>query len=81
LHKGGPNTILALQLVDTPTSEVPVPETDFTFRELIRAQALGDYQALREQNRTVLRVQLGSDAKAGLRRLLDAVDVILKATA
>jgi transaldolase/glucose-6-phosphate isomerase len=58
-----------------------VPETDFTFRELIRAQALGDYQALREQNRTVLRVQLGSDAKAGLRRLLDAVDVILKATA
>ena len=81
LHKGGPNTILALQLVDTPDAEVPVPETDFTFRELIRAQALGDYQALREQNRTVLRVQLGSDAKAGLRRLLDAVDVILKATA
>jgi transaldolase/glucose-6-phosphate isomerase len=81
LHKGGPNTILALQLVDTPDAEVPVPETDFTFRELIRAQAIGDYQALREQDRTVLRIQLGPDAEAGLRYLLDAVDATLKATA
>jgi transaldolase/glucose-6-phosphate isomerase len=81
LHKGGPNTILALQLVDTPGAAVPVPETDFTFRALIRAQAIGDYQALREQDRTVLRIQLGPDVQAGLRRLLDAVDATLKATA
>jgi transaldolase/glucose-6-phosphate isomerase len=81
LHKGGPNTILAIQLVDTPDAAVPVPETDFTFRALIRAQAIGDYQALREQGRTVLRIQLGDDTQAGLRRVLDAVDATLKATA
>ena len=81
LHKGGPNTILAIQLVDTPNAAVPVPETDFTFRELIRAQGIGDYQALREQDRTVLRIQLGSDAQVGLQRLLDAVDATLKAAA
>ena len=81
LHKGGPNTILALQLVDTPEAEVPVPETDFTFRALIRAQAIGDYQALREQDRTVLRVHLGADAATGLQALRDAVDQALAATA
>ena len=81
LHKGGPNTILAIQLVDTPNAAVPVPETDFTFRALIRAQAIGDYQALQEQDRTVLRIQLGTDAQAGLRRLLDAVDATLKTAA
>jgi transaldolase/glucose-6-phosphate isomerase len=81
LHKGGPNTILALQLVDTPAAEVSVPETDFTFRELIRAQAIGDYQALREQDRTVLRVHLGEDPQAGLEALQAAVASALTAAA
>ena len=58
LHKGGPPNGLFLQLVDTPSSEVPVPETDYTFKELIAAQATGDYQALQEADRTVLRVRV-----------------------
>jgi hypothetical protein len=39
---------------------------------LIRAQAEGDYQALQQRGRRVLRVQLGSDAAAGLRMLKEA---------
>jgi transaldolase/glucose-6-phosphate isomerase len=62
LHKGGPPNGLFLQLVDTPANEVPVPETDYTFKELIEAQATGDDQALREANRTVLRVRVDDDS-------------------
>src|SRR5687767_5937529 len=37
LHKGGPNTVLVLQIVDHPSEDVPVPETDYTFGTLIQA--------------------------------------------
>ncbi|MFB6273127.1 MAG: bifunctional transaldolase/phosoglucose isomerase, partial [Salinibacter sp.] len=70
LHKGGPPNGLFLQLVDTPSKEVPVPETDYTFRELIAAQATGDYQALREADRTVLRVRVD---EASLDEIADVV--------
>jgi transaldolase/glucose-6-phosphate isomerase len=69
LHKGGPNTGVFLQLVDEPPEDVPVPETDFTLRALIRAQAQGDHDALRQRQRRVLRLSLGSDAADGLRTL------------
>ncbi len=66
LHKGGLDTGLFLQLVDQPGQELPVPESDYSFAQLIAGQALGDYQALRSEGRRVLRVQLGADAAAGL---------------
>lgn len=73
LHKGGPNTGLFLQIVDEPREDLPVPESRFTFGELIRAQAIGDYRALVGRGRRVLRVSLGRDADAGLERLRLAV--------
>jgi transaldolase/glucose-6-phosphate isomerase len=73
LHKGGPNTGLFLQIIDVPAEDVPVPETDYTFGELIHAQALGDYQALRQRGRRVLRVSLGSDVARGLQLLQEAL--------
>jgi transaldolase/glucose-6-phosphate isomerase len=63
-----------LQLVDEPQRDRPVPETDFTFGELITAQAVGDYRALRQRGRRVLRVNLGPDAAAGLDTVLQAAD-------
>jgi transaldolase/glucose-6-phosphate isomerase len=69
LHKGGPNEILVLQLVDEPVADVSVPETDYTFGELIRAQALGDFQALRQKERRVLRVNLKTEVAEGLARI------------
>jgi transaldolase/glucose-6-phosphate isomerase len=74
LHKGGPNTGLFLQLVDTPEPDLAVPGAGYTFGQLIRAQALGDYQALRQKQRRVLRVDLGNDVPGGLRRLTEGVD-------
>jgi transaldolase / glucose-6-phosphate isomerase len=58
LHKGGPNTIVAVQVVDDPGEELPIPGRDFGFRRLIRAQAAGDYDALRERGRRACRVTL-----------------------
>jgi len=69
LHKGGPNEVLALQLVDEPRQDFEVPETDFTFGSLIGAQALGDYQALRKRGRRVLRINLKKEAGPGIGRL------------
>jgi len=69
LHKGGPDEALVLQIVDEPAADLAVPETDFTFGALIRAQALGDYLALRQRGRRVLRVNLKRDPMGGIRLL------------
>jgi transaldolase/glucose-6-phosphate isomerase len=73
LHKGGPNSALVLQIVDEPADQLAVPETNYTFDALIKAQAIGDYTALKQRRRRVLRVNLGSDTSGGLRRLAEAV--------
>jgi transaldolase/glucose-6-phosphate isomerase len=58
LHKGGPNTILAVQVVDDFGEELEIPGREFGFRQLIAAQAAGDLEALKERSRRVCRVQL-----------------------
>jgi hypothetical protein len=58
LHKGGPNTVLALQVVDDLGEELDIPGRDFGFRTLIAAQAAGDLAALEERGRKVCRVRL-----------------------
>ena len=71
LHKGGADNGLFLQIVDRPRPELPVPETDFTFGELITAQAAGDCRALLQRGRRTLRVNAGDDPVAAVRALLD----------
>jgi transaldolase / glucose-6-phosphate isomerase len=58
LHKGGPNTGLFLQVIDDPGDELPIPGKPFGFRQLIRAQAAGDLETLKERGRRVARVRL-----------------------
>ena len=73
LHKGGPNSGVFLQLVDTPRQDVAVPGAGYTFGELIAAQSLGDLRALRQKGRRVLRIDLGKDVTGGIVRLVRAV--------
>ena len=75
LHKGGPDTGLFLQVVDTPARDMDVPETDYTFARLISAQAQGDYMALHPPRR-IIRVDLGADAPAGLALLAKVIDTL-----
>jgi transaldolase/glucose-6-phosphate isomerase len=58
LHKGGPNTGLFLQVVDDPGEELPIPDKPFGFARLIRAQAAGDFESLKERGRRVARIRL-----------------------
>ena len=58
LHKGGPNIGLFVQVVDDLGEELAIPGKPFGFRRLIAAQAEGDYEALRERGRRIVRVRL-----------------------
>ena len=69
LHKGGPNEGLFLQIVHEPEPDLAVPETDYSFGTLLRAQALGDRLALGKKGRRVLRVGLTGDPRTGLSRM------------
>ncbi len=70
LHKGGANNGLFLQLVDEPSEDLFVPCVDYTFGDIIRAQALGDFQALKKRGRRVLRINLKKDVSTGLSKII-----------
>jgi transaldolase/glucose-6-phosphate isomerase len=57
LHKGGPASGLFLQVVDETGEELAIAGKDFGFGRLIRAQAAGDYAALKERDRRVARIR------------------------
>ncbi len=73
LHKGGPNSGLFLQIVDEPNIDLPVPETDYSFTNLIEAQAVGDYRALQQRGRRIIRINLETDVQKGLERLYSVI--------
>lgn len=59
LHKGGPDTVVALQIVDTPTNGPAIPDREYDFATLVRAQAVGDLQSLRDHGRRVAQTAVG----------------------
>jgi transaldolase/glucose-6-phosphate isomerase len=73
LHKGGPPTGFFVQITYDAPSGLPIPGmVDFAVLE--RAQALGDFEALDKRGRRGVRVNVGSDPSAGLRRVAAAID-------
>jgi hypothetical protein len=58
LHKGGPPKGRFIQVVDDPGEELDIPGRPFGFAQLIRAQAAGDFEALKERGRPIVRVTL-----------------------
>ncbi len=72
LHKGGPNSGLFVQITQDDTEDLPIPERNYSFGILKRAQALGDLEALLRAGRRVVRVHVGSDVVVGLRALSTA---------
>ena len=69
LHKGGPSSCLVLQLT-VDDNDLDIPGEAYGFGTLLAAQAMGDCQALVDKERRVARVHIGSDAEAGILRLL-----------
>ena len=57
LHKGGPNSVVAVQIVPPERSfDIDIPGRPYGFSTLIDAQALGDLQTLRDRGRRVVRI-------------------------
>jgi hypothetical protein len=55
-HKGGPPTGTFVQFLDHPRGDLPVPGEAYSFAELLAAQAIGDWRALKARGRPVLRL-------------------------
>ncbi|MGZ9234521.1 MAG: hypothetical protein ACXW4E_03275, partial [Anaerolineales bacterium] len=70
-HKGGPDNALFIVITAEPTADFDVPTQGLTFGTLIRAQALGDYEALIAAGRKVLRIHLMG--KEDLRLMVEAL--------
>ena len=72
-HKGGPNTGVFIQLTATPAAGVNLPGKPYDLATFIKAQELGDVQALEKHGRRALRVDLGDNVQGGLQKLQEAV--------
>jgi transaldolase/glucose-6-phosphate isomerase len=68
-YKGGPNNGVFLQLSCDAVHDLPVPFEHYSFGMAEAAQGRGDFEVLAERGRRALRVHLGNDVEAGLKRL------------
>jgi transaldolase/glucose-6-phosphate isomerase len=73
LHKGGANNGVFIQITADAVKDVAIPGEPYTFGTLIRAQAVGDLQALKSHKRRAVRIHLGEDVKGDLRQLQESV--------
>ncbi|MET0727985.1 MAG: glucose-6-phosphate isomerase [Acidimicrobiales bacterium] len=58
LHKGGPASIVCVQVVTPDPQEIPIPGRDFGFGHLKQAQAAGDLRTLQQRGIRAGRVPL-----------------------
>ncbi len=76
LHKGDSGNGIFIQFVDSPQVSLPIPnelgndKSDMTFDILIRAQALGDREALIRKGRNILRVEIGESLESAVDELI-----------
>ncbi len=73
LHKGGPNTGLFLQITQDHDDNPPIPGAPYGFATLNQAQYLGDYEALQNHGRRVIRVHLHGDPDTAMVALRHAI--------
>ncbi|WP_209560870.1 glucose-6-phosphate isomerase [Frigoribacterium sp. PvP032] len=71
-HKGGPANGVFLQITQTASTDLEIPESPFTFGQLVQAQAAGDANVLADHGRPVLRLTV-DDVAGTLPALLAAV--------
>jgi len=77
LHKGDAGNGLFLQIIGDPKESLLIPdepnsdESLISFDVLIKAQAMGDREALLSNNRNVLTLDLGTDLQQELKYIKD----------
>ncbi len=75
LHKGGPPSGIFVILTADEAGDLPIPGEDHGFADLHRAQAMGDFAALRERGRRVARLHLKGDVQEALEHLVHALHI------
>ncbi len=71
LHKGDGNNGVFLILSADPQADIKIPGQKYTFGQLCNAQALGDFQALQEKGRRVVKVHLTQPILESIQKLTD----------
>ena len=75
LHKGGADNGLFVQITCDPADDIPVPGEPYSFGVLAAAQAIGDFEALREHKRRVVRIHIGA-AESATDRLRSLTEMV-----
>lgn len=73
-HKGGTNNGVFILLTGADATQTQVPDAAFTFSTLKHAQALGDFEALVANGRTVLHAHIEQADADFSQELMDLVD-------
>ncbi|HEY9084836.1 MAG TPA: bifunctional transaldolase/phosoglucose isomerase [Candidatus Tyrphobacter sp.] len=74
LHKGGPPSVVILQITADEADDPAIPGMSVGFRTLLAAQALGDWQSLDQRRRRGVRIHVKGRIEDGLRALSAAID-------
>lgn len=71
LHKGDGNNGVFLILSADPEKDIKIPGQNYTFGQLCNAQALGDFQALENKGRRVIKLHLSQPVAQAIKQLSD----------
>ncbi|MBI2496294.1 MAG: hypothetical protein HYW10_07055 [Candidatus Omnitrophica bacterium] len=76
LYKGGPDTGIFLLFTGDEPEDLAIPGEPFSFGVLKYAQALGDFQAMQERGRRILRIHLRGNLDQSMERLARTISEI-----
>ena len=69
LHKGDGNNGVFLILSADPENDVKIPGQNYTFGQLCNAQALGDFKALQDKGRRVIKLHLAQPVLESIEKI------------
>ena len=72
-HKGGQQNGAFIVITGDSGSDIEIPNKDYTFSQLIMAQALADIESISERNLPVIRIHL-KDRKKAIERLISDLE-------
>ena len=72
-HKGGQQNGAFIVITGDSGSDIEIPNKDYTFSQLIMAQALADIESISERNLPVIRIHL-KDRKKAIARLISDLE-------
>ena len=73
LHKGGPPSGLFLHLTVNHNTPLAVPGKTYSFGQLINAQAMGDFQILKQLGRSIVSYQFDSPDPLAAQKLTELI--------